>query len=263
MHCERWIPVLLWRNCRMRAKSESTQPWLSESIVTCPSVKHYASTDCWKQKLRLTISLKFATAHFANLGDLDDISQMDSSRQGPNEVGCGPGKESSLAPPRSNLRSFRNKCIVLKKAHCWDFFGAPRSHSAPRELCPPCPPRYAPEYDGHKFSKVHLLRKIKPEYGMLLFLKIRAMFPWKELPWFKNLSIACCVSYFNIPGYFCPRSGFLWRCRDMGYFLCGVDKISRFVNVRLHCIDSNQNLVSKMSTLSPLEKFLRTPMFLG
>jgi len=147
MHCERWIPVLLWHNCRIRVKSVSTQPWLSESIVTSPSVKPHARTDCWKQKLRRKISLKFVTAHFANLGDLDDISQLDStsSRQGPNEVRWRPGQEASLAPPRSNLRPFRSKCTVFKKAHCWDFSALPavirrtRSASAPGELCPPCP----------------------------------------------------------------------------------------------------------------------------
>jgi len=62
------------------------------------------------------------------------------------------------------------------------FVGAPRSHSPAGELCPPCPPRYAPEYDGHKYSKVHLLRKIKPEYVVLLSLKTMAMFPSKDLP---------------------------------------------------------------------------------
>jgi len=49
----------------------------------------------------------------------------------------------------------------------------------------------------------------------------------------------------------------------MGHFLCDVDKTSSFVNVRLHCINSNLNLVSKMSTLPPLGKILRTPVFLG
>ena len=34
MYCERWIPVPLWRNYNMIGKSESSQPWLSESVVT-------------------------------------------------------------------------------------------------------------------------------------------------------------------------------------------------------------------------------------
>ena len=34
MHCERWIPVPLWRNYKMVGKSECAQPWLFESVVT-------------------------------------------------------------------------------------------------------------------------------------------------------------------------------------------------------------------------------------
>ena len=149
MHCERWIPVLLWHNCRIRVKSVSTQPWLSESIVTSPSVKPHARTDCWKQKLRRKISLKFVTAHFANLGDLDDISQLDStsSRQGPNEVRWRPGQEASLAPPRSNLSYFGSKCSVLKKvlvALLWLFVDPvvirhPHSDRAPGNCAPLAP----------------------------------------------------------------------------------------------------------------------------
>jgi len=39
----------------------------------------------------------------------------------------------------------------------------------------------------------------------------------------------------------------------------GVGKVKRFVNVHLHCIVSNLQGISKISTLL-LEKFLRTPM---
>jgi len=40
----------------------------------------------------------------------------------------------------------------------------------------------------------------------------------------------------NIPGYCCQRSAF-WDCyRNMGHFLCSVERTKRFVNVHLHCI---------------------------
>ena len=59
----------------------------------------------------------------------------------------------SLAPLWSNLSSFEGKFAVLKKVlvTLLGLFSAPpaviqRPHSelAPGELCPPCPPRYAP-----------------------------------------------------------------------------------------------------------------------
>jgi len=40
----------------------------------------------------------------------------------------------------------------------------------------------------------------------------------------------------------------------------GVERVKRFVNVHLHCIISNPKMISKISTLPPLEKFLRMPM---
>jgi len=46
----------------------------------------------------------------------------------------------------------------------------------------------------------------------------------------------------------------------MGHFLCGVETVKRFVNIRLHCNVSNLKKISKMSTFHPLEKFLRKPM---
>ena len=59
--------------------------------------------------------------------------------QEPNEVRWRLGKETSLAPPCSNLRSFGSKCrpTVLKKVVMtllWLF--APRSDSASAKLCP-------------------------------------------------------------------------------------------------------------------------------
>jgi len=47
----------------------------------------------------------------------------------------------------------------------------------------------------------------------------------------------------------------------MWHFLCGVETVKRFVDVHLHCNDSNLKNISYMMTLPPsLEKFLRTPM---
>jgi len=69
--------------------------------------------------------------------------------QGPNEVRWRPGQEASLTPPCSNLSSFESKCIALKKVlvTLLGFFRARHSHSAPGELCPPCPHRYDPDWD--------------------------------------------------------------------------------------------------------------------
>jgi len=51
--------------------------------------------------------------------------------------------------------------------------------------------------------------------------------------------------------------------RNTEHFLCGVARVKRFVYVRLRCIVRNLKRISKMSTLPPLEKFLRTPMTVG
>jgi len=48
----------------------------------------------------------------------------------------------------------------------------------------------------------------------------------------------------------------------MGHFACDVERVKRlYVNVSLHYIVSNLKRISKMSTLFPQEKILRTPMF--
>jgi len=65
----------------MRAKSESSQPWLPESIVMQPSGKPRAVADCLRQKLRLKTSLGFATPCFENPSDLGEISQLGKSYQ--------------------------------------------------------------------------------------------------------------------------------------------------------------------------------------
>jgi len=46
----------------------------------------------------------------------------------------------------------------------------------------------------------------------------------------------------------------------MGNFLYCVEILKRFVKVHLHCIVRNLKKISGKSTLTLLEKFLRTPM---
>jgi len=76
---------------------------------------------------------------------------------------------------------------------------------------------------------------------MLLSLQIMAMLTWKEMPCVENLQIAYCVNCHNtnISGYCCQRSVFCDCYRNMGHFLCSVERIKRFANVHLHCIVSN------------------------
>jgi len=76
---------------------------------------------------------------------------------------------------------------------------------------------------------------------MLLSLQIMAMLNRKEMLCFENLQITYCVNCrnTNIPGYCCQRSVFCDCYRNMGHFLCSVERIKRFVNVHLHCIVSN------------------------
>jgi len=40
----------------------------------------------------------------------------------------------------------------------------------------------------------------------------------------------------------------------MGHFLCGVERVKRYVNVHLHCMVSNLKTTNKMSTLPSLAK---------
>jgi len=58
--------------------------------------------------------------------------------QGRNKVRWGPGQEASLAPSGWNLRSFGNKCTVLKivLVTLLGHSGVPRSDLAPGEICP-------------------------------------------------------------------------------------------------------------------------------
>jgi len=62
----------------MRVLYESSQRWLSESIVTQPSVETHAGTGCCRQKLRLKTLPTFVIARFEN-GDLDETLQLGGS----------------------------------------------------------------------------------------------------------------------------------------------------------------------------------------
>ena len=70
---------------------------------------------------------------------------------------------------------------------------------------------------------------------------VMAMLARKEMPCVENLQITYCVNCrnTNIPGYYCQRSVFCDCYRNMGHFLCSIERIKRFVNVHLHCIVSN------------------------
>ena len=62
------------------------------------------------------------------------------------------------------------------------------------------------------------------------------------MPCVENLQIAPCVNCCNtnIPGYCCQPSVFCDCYRNMGHFLCSVERIKRFLNLHLHhCIVSN------------------------
>jgi len=76
---------------------------------------------------------------------------------------------------------------------------------------------------------------------MLLSLQIMAMPTWKEMPCVENLQIAYYVTCrnTNIPGYCCQQGVFCDCYRNIGHFLCSVERIKRFVNVHLHCIVSS------------------------
>jgi len=97
---------------------------------------------------------------------------------------------------------------------------------------------------------------------MLHSLKIVAMPTWK-VPCVKNLQITYCVNYRNIPGALLPTKRIFAIVAVILRIFVMVEREKRFVNVHLQCIASNLKIISKMSTLTPLGKFLRTPMRLG
>jgi len=78
--------------------------------------------------------------------------------QGRNEIRRRPGQWASLAPPTFEPEVFRKQTYCIEESVCdifetfrgpMQWFGAPRSDSAPGELCPLCTPRYAPDSFGH------------------------------------------------------------------------------------------------------------------
>ena len=93
---------------------------------------------------------------------------------------------------------------------------------------------------------------------MLLSLQIIAMLTWKEMPCVGNLQIAHYVNCPNakIPGYCCQRSVLCDCYRNMGHFLCSIERIKRFVNVHLHCIVCN--VPSKVRKYSGPPELLRS-----
>jgi len=72
------------------------------------------------------------------------------------------------------------------------------------------------------------------------------------------MQIAYCVNCrnSNIPGYCCQRRIFCDCYRNMGHFLCSVERIKRFVNFHLHCIVSN--VLSKVRKYSGPPELLRS-----
>ena len=49
-------------------------------------------------------------------------------------------------------------------------------------------------------------------------------------------------------------------CRNTGHFLGGVERVTHFVNIHVHCIDNNLKMMSKCRHGPPLEKILPAPM---
>jgi len=73
----------------------------------------------------------------------------------------------------------------------------------------------------------------------------------------ENLQMACSVNYRNIPGYCCQRSTFCDFFRNVGYFLCGAERVKLFS--KIHPKNDQQNV----DAAPPVEKFLQTTMNIG
>jgi len=78
------------------------------------------------------------------------------------------------------------------------------------------------------------------------------MLSCKEVPCFSKIcrwpTVKIIAMYLVVAAY---EAHFCDFCRNMGHFLCGVERVKRFVNVHLHCIVSNLEMIGKISTLSP------------
>jgi len=122
---------------------------------------------------------------------------------GRNEVRWHPGQDAGLAPPCSNLRSFRKKMFCIEEGIC---------------------------------HIVGMLRHFPHWFGAPIVIRL--------------------------PGNCVPDAPLVTPLRSRGNFRYGVERAKRFVNVHLHCIVSNMERISKISSCLPLEKFLWTPMLL-
>ena len=58
------------------------------------------------------------------------------------------------------------------------------------------------------------------------------------------------VLLYDVKETLLPTKRIFWDCcRNIGYFLCGVEMVKPYVNARLHCIVSSLKWASKMSAL--------------
>jgi len=63
------------------------------------------------------------------------------------------------------------------------------------------------------------------------------------------------VLLYDVKRNLAANEAHFWDCcRHTGYFLCGVERVKRYVNAHLHCIVSSLKWASKMSTLPINEK---------
>jgi len=100
--------------------------------------------------------------------------------------------------------------------------------------------------------------KIMAIQCFFLYRSLQCLLEKKHPACVENLQIVYCVNcrHTNIPGYCCQRSVFCDCYRNMGYFLCSVERIKHFVNVNLHCIVSNVS--SKVRKYSGPPELLRS-----
>ena len=82
---------------------------------------------------KIKILTKLWYCDITRRSDIVTEQERSHAKQGCNEVKWHPEQEASLAPPRSNLRSFGSKFTVLNNVHVTllGLSGASRSHLAP------------------------------------------------------------------------------------------------------------------------------------
>ena len=78
---------------------------------------------------------------------------------------------------------------------------------------------------------------------------------WRQLPLIKAKFVKFGVKKANLatlPSYCCQQSAFFVTVAvTRGHFLCGVERVKRFVNVHLHCIVSNLKRISIVDVALP------------